>query len=105
MEAVMEGERDHLEAQFWWAFSCLILAGRRTAEEFHAELLRRTAGLLPTAKEVEQIVDEAVVHLGDVLNSGLYSRVPKHLAATGWKRHVLALTMRPEEAKSRAAEE
>jgi hypothetical protein len=93
-------ERDHLEAQYWWAFSCLVLAGRRGPAEFHAELMRRTACSFPTPEEVEAVVDEAVSCLGDVLNAGLYSEVPRKLSMTGWKRHLLALTMRPDPATS-----
>ncbi len=88
-------ERDHLEAQYWWAFSCLALAGRRGPAEFHAELMRRTACCFPTPEEVEGMVNEAVGYLGDVLNAGLYREVPKKLSMTGWKRHVLALATPP----------
>jgi hypothetical protein len=91
-------ERDHLEAQFWWAFSCLALAGRRGPAEFHTELMRRTACSFPTPEEVEAVVDEAVGYLGDVLNAGLYREVPKTLSMTGWKRHLLALATHPEDA-------
>jgi hypothetical protein len=92
-------ERDHLEAQYWWAFSCLVLAGRRGPAEFHMELMRRTACSFPTPEEVEATVDEAVGYLSDVLNAGLYSQVPKKLFASGWKRHLLALATRPENDK------
>jgi hypothetical protein len=91
-------ERDQLEAQYWWAFSCLVLAGRRGPAEFHEELMRRTACSFPTAEEVEALVDEAVGYLGDVLNAGLYRDIPKTLSMTGWKRHLLALATRPEHA-------
>lgn len=91
-------DRNHLEAQFWWAFSCLALAGRRGPAEFHMELMRRTACSFPTPEEVEGVVDEAVSYLSDVLNAGLYDEVPKTLSMTGWKRHLLALATRPEDA-------
>ena len=84
-------EKYQLEAQYWWAFSCLVLAGRRGPADFHEELLRRTSCSLPTSKEVEETVDEAVCYLSDVLNSGLAQRVPQRLSMTGWKRHLLAL--------------
>jgi hypothetical protein len=90
-------ERNQLEAQYWWAFSCLVLAGRRGPAEFHAELMRRTACSFPTPKEVEEVVDEAVGYLGDVLNAGLYREVPRKLSITGWKRHLLALATHPED--------
>jgi hypothetical protein len=89
-------ERDHLEAQYWWAFSCLVLAGRRGPVEFHAELMRRTACSFPTPEEVEATVDEAVGYLSDVLNASLYSQVPKKPFTSGWKRHLLALATLPE---------
>lgn len=89
-------ERDHLEAQFWWAFSCLALAGRRGPTEFHTELMRRTACTFPTPEEVEAVVDEAVGYLSDVLNAGLYREVPKKVFTSGWRRHLLAFTSGPE---------
>lgn len=89
-------ERYHLEAQYWWAFSCLVLAGRRGPADFHEELLKRTSCTLPTPKEVEDVVDEAVCHLAEVLNSGLAQAVPQRLSITGWKRHLLALATPPE---------
>lgn len=89
-------EKEQLEAQYWWAFSCLVLAGRRGSADFHDELLRRTACSFPTAKEVEGILDEAVCHLGEVLNSGLSENVPQRLSLSGWKRHLLALSSPPE---------
>jgi hypothetical protein len=92
-------ERDHFEAQYWWAFSCLVLAGRRGPSEFHAELMRRTACSFPTPEEVEATVDEAVGYLSDVLNAGLYDEVPKKLFTSGWKRHLLALATLPENDK------
>jgi hypothetical protein len=89
-------ERDHLEAQYWWAFSCLVLAGRRSAADFHDELLRRTSCSFPTPDEVDKAVDEAVCYMGEVLNSGLAQNVPREVSLTGWKRHLLALASPPE---------
>jgi hypothetical protein len=90
------GERYLWEAQYWWAFSCLALAGRRNAADFHAELLRRNSGSYPTPQQVEAIVDEAVAHLAEILNASLMERQSRPLAANGWDRHVLALSTRPE---------
>ncbi|HUJ29820.1 MAG TPA: hypothetical protein VLY23_00965 [Candidatus Acidoferrum sp.] len=101
---MQQEQQDYLEAQYWWAFSCLALAGQRTAAEFHVELLHRTAGKFPTAEEVEAILDEAVANLGDVLNAGLHSQASRP-AVTGWKKHLLALSMRPEEAKRSASDD
>jgi hypothetical protein len=89
-------ENQHLEAQYWWAFSCLALAGRRGPADFHDQLLRRTCCTFPTQQEVEAIVNEAVCYLSEVLNSGLSQTVPQRLSMTGWKRHLLALASPPE---------
>jgi hypothetical protein len=64
-------ERNQWEAQYWWAFTCLVLAGRRSAADFNGEFLRRGFGSYPTPQQVESIVDEAISHLADVLNEGL----------------------------------
>ena len=93
-------EKAQWEAQYWWAFSCLVLAGRRTAADFHSELLRRSSGMYPTPEQVEAIVDEAIGHLGDVFNAALADQVRKEQGENGWKRHVLALTMKPESASA-----
>jgi hypothetical protein len=90
-------EKYQLEAQYWWAFSCLVLAGRRGPAEFHEELLRRTSCTLPEKEEVEEIMEEALGYLAEVLNSGLSETVPQTLSMTGWKRHLLALSSRPED--------
>lgn len=90
-------ERYQLEAQYWWAFSCLVLAGRRGSANFHDELLRRTSCAFPEAREVELIVEEAVTYLAEVLNAGLSETVPQRLSMTGWKKHLLALSARPED--------
>jgi hypothetical protein len=73
------------EAQYWWAFTCLVLAGRRSAADFSGEFLRRSSGLYPTPQQVEKFVDEAISHLADVLNAGLVShnlRTEDHLCKT-----------------------
>jgi hypothetical protein len=90
-------DRTLLEAQFYWAFACLVLAGRRGPDEFHAEMMRRSCGAYPDAAEVESTVEEALRHLPTVLNQALTSkhRAPRPL--TGWERHVLALSGRPVE--------
>jgi hypothetical protein len=89
-------DQQKLEAQYWWAFSCLVLAGRRGPAEFHDELLRRTSCSFPTSEEVAKIMDEAICYLSDVLNSGLHQKVPPKLSMTGWRRHLLALATPPE---------
>jgi hypothetical protein len=63
-----------LEAQFWWAFACLTLAGRRSAEQFDEETSRRLGGSFASESEVNSIMDEAFQHLADVLNSSLASK-------------------------------
>jgi hypothetical protein len=88
--------RDQLEAQFWWAFSCLALTGRRQAEELYAELLRRRAGSYPTTEEVNSIVDEACCYLSVILNSTLINKGPDQSSLSGWERHLLALAKRPD---------
>jgi len=93
-------EKRQLEAEYWWAFSCLVLAGRRGPADFHEQLLRRTCCTFPTAQEVEEIVDEAICYLGEVLNSGLSQDVPRGLSMTGWKRHLLALASPQEKHES-----
>jgi len=62
-----------LEAQFWWAFTCLTLAGRRNADQFNQETMRRIAGSFATESEVNSILDEAYQHLASVLNMTLAS--------------------------------
>jgi hypothetical protein len=57
-----------LEAQSWWAFSCLAVAGLRNEEDFHAEVLRRNSGFYPDAVEVDSIVQEACCQLVLVLS-------------------------------------
>ena len=91
-------ERYQWETQYWWAFSCLALAGQRNAADFHAELLRRSSDSYPTPQQVESIVDEAVIHLAEVLNAALAQRQSPPIAASGWDRHLLALSTRPESA-------
>lgn len=99
-------EQAERESQFWWAFSCLVLAGRRGAVEFHTETLRRGSGSYATEDEAEKIVDEAVSHLADVFNAALGSRTTNNGGGeSGWKRHVLALTMRPDGAQNSAVDE
>lgn len=100
----MRDERYQWEAQYWWAFSCLVLAGRRTARDFHSQLLQRSAGKYPTPQEVEEGVDEALGNLAGVLNSALSEEgvVPR---TGGWERHLLALNDTPEKAEGTAAED
>jgi hypothetical protein len=88
------------EAQYWWAFSCLALAGRRSPFDFHAELLRRSAGHYPTPEQVEGVVDEAISHIADVFNAALVGQPSPNQSMSGWRKHVLALTMTPDSAKT-----
>lgn len=97
-------EKHEWEAQYWWAFSCLVLAGRRNAVDFHAELIRRSTGSYPTAEQVETIVDEALSHVAYVFNSALVGQTSREGSASGWRKHVLALAMNPEDAKTEAAD-
>lgn len=92
------------EAQYWWAFSCLALVGRRSPGDFHNELLRRSTGNYPTTDQVESIVDEAMSHLADVFNAALMGRLSPAQSTSGWRRHVLALAMTPESAKTEATD-
>jgi|SRR5215469_11116138 len=92
------------EAQYWWAFSCLVLAGRRNAADFHGELLRRGADSYPTPEQVESIVDEAVTFLAKVLNVALSERQSHPVAASGWEKHLLALSTGPEDDASASRE-
>jgi malonyl CoA-acyl carrier protein transacylase len=86
------------EAQYWWAFSCLALARRRNAADFRAELLRRSSDSYPAPEQVENIIDEALTHLAEVLNAALAERQSRQIAASGWDRHLLALSTSPESA-------
>ncbi len=93
------GERYQWEAQYWWAFSCLVLAGRRNAADFHAELLRRNSESYPAPQEVENTMDEAVTHLAEVLNAALVERQSDPFVGNGWERHLFLLSTRPETAE------
>jgi hypothetical protein len=84
--------RDQLEAQFWWAFSCLALTGCKQPEHFHEELVRRCADSYPTEEEVKMIVNEACYVLSAVLNSTLESAGRDRPRLNGWERHLLALS-------------
>ena len=88
-------DKSLLEAQFWWAFSCLAVAGRRNEADFHLEVERRNSGLCPEAAEVNAIVQEACCHLALVLNRARIVEGAACRALNGWDRHVLALTTRP----------
>jgi hypothetical protein len=88
-------DRNLLEAQFYWAFTCLVLAGRRGPEEFHAELTRRSGGSYPGPAEVGSIVEEALCHLPAVVNQALAKKCGARRPLSGWERHVLALSGRP----------
>jgi hypothetical protein len=87
-------DKDLLEAQFWWAFSCLAVAGRRNEEDFHVEVVRRNSGFYPDAVEVDLIVQEACCHLALVLNRAKTGAVTAR-PVSGWERHLLALSTRP----------
>jgi hypothetical protein len=93
-------QRNLLEAQYWWAFSCLVLVGHRTAQDFHAELVKRSSGTYPDPQQVETALEEAITHLSDVLNLALVSKTQNANQLSGWRRHVLALCLRPERARA-----
>jgi hypothetical protein len=88
-------DKDLLEAQFWWAFSCLAVAGRRNEEDFHAEVVRRYAGFHPDVAEVDSIMQEACRHLAPVLNRAKTGDATPRRALNGWERHLLVLSTRP----------
>jgi hypothetical protein len=94
-ETIMK-DRNQLEAQYWWAFACLALAGQRQVEEFHAELLNRCAGRYPTTEEVNRIMDEACCFLSVVLNSYMAKCEQTSSRPSGWQRHLVALSRRPD---------
>jgi hypothetical protein len=85
-------DKDILEAQFWWAFSCLAVAGHRHEEDFHEEVIRRNSGLYPDAAEVNSIVREACCYLPSILNRGKNNDAATRRVLSGWDRHVLALS-------------
>lgn len=82
-------DKDIQEAQFWWAFSCLAVAGRRNEEDFHKETVRRNSCIYPDAVEVDSIVQEACCHLSSVLNRAKTGNVTARRALSGWERHLL----------------
>lgn len=88
-------EHDILEAQFWWAFSCLAVAGLRNEENFHAEVVRRYSDTFPSEEEVDAIVKEACCHLATVLNRAKSGDTKPKREPNGWERHLIALSMRP----------
>jgi hypothetical protein len=88
-------DQNLLEAQFWWAFSCLAVVGRRDQVDFHAEVLRRNLGGCPDAAEVDSIVQEACGHLPSVLNRVETGDVSAPRLLSGWERHILALSTKP----------
>jgi len=87
--------KDILEAQFWWAFSCLAVAGRRNEEDFHAEVVRRNSEHYPDAAAVNSIVQEACSHLAPVLNRAETGNATPRRVLSGWDRHILALSQQP----------
>ena len=89
-------DRNKLEAQYWWAFACLALAGQRKVEDFHAELLSRCAGSYPTGDKVNSIMDEACCFLSVVLNAYMSETDSQGPRLSGWHRHLLALSRRPD---------
>ena len=88
-------DKDLLEAQFWWAFSCLAVAGRRNEEDFLVEVVRRNSGFYPDAVEVDTIVQEACGGLALVLNRAKTGGATARRALSGWERHLVALSTRP----------
>ena len=85
-------DKNLLEAQFWWAFSCLAVAGRRNEEDFRAEVVGRTAEFYPDPVEVSSIVKEACCQLTSVLNRARTGNITTRRALSGWERHALALS-------------
>lgn len=85
-------DRDHLEAQFWWAFSCLAVAGCRNERDFHEEVVRRHRGFYPDAPEVDSIVKDACRHLALVLNHAKSGRATTRREPSGWERHLALFT-------------
>jgi hypothetical protein len=83
---------DLLEAQFWWAFSCLAVAGRRNEQDFHEAVVRRHQGFYPDAVEVDSIVKEACCHLALVLNHAKSGRAVARRELSGWERHLALFT-------------
>ena len=81
------------EAQYWWAFSCLALAGRRNGADFQAQLFQRSADSYPAPEQVESIVDEALTFLAEVLNAALRERQAGSTGASGWEKHLRALSV------------
>jgi hypothetical protein len=81
-----------LEAQFWWAFSCLAVAGQRSEKDFRVAVLRRKAELYPGAGEVDLIVAEASCHLALILNRADPGEHASRRLLNGWERHLLALS-------------
>jgi hypothetical protein len=88
-------DKDRLEAQFWWAFSCLAVAGRRNEEDFRAEVVRRYSEFRPDPVEVDSIVQEACCHLALVLNRAKTGESTARRELSGWERHILTLSTRP----------
>ena len=88
-------DKDLLEAQFCWAFSCLAVAGRRNEEDFHVEVVRRNSGFYPDVAEVDSIVLEACGHLPLVLNRAKTGSATARRVLSGWERHLLALSTQP----------
>jgi hypothetical protein len=91
LEETMQ-DKDLFEAQFWWAFSCLAVSGRRNEEDFRAQLMRRDAGLYPDAAEANSIIQEACRHLPSVLNRAKTNDATPRRALSGWDRHLLAVS-------------
>ena len=88
-------DKDLLEAQFWWAFACLAVAGRRNEEDFLVEVVRRNSGFYPDAVEVDTIVQEPCGGLALVLNRAKTGGATARRALSGWERHLVALSTRP----------
>lgn len=98
-------ERFLWEAQYWWAFSCLALAGRRKAADFHRELMQRNAGVYPTQEQADSLVDEALTFIAEVLNSAVAEQQANPVPASGWERHLLALSTKPQDSGKAAQQD
>jgi hypothetical protein len=75
------------------------LLGRRSAGDFHAELLNRSAGASPPRSEWNKPWTRLLAILPGVLNKALVGRQTQPPAASGWQRRLLAWSTTPEGAE------
>ncbi len=62
-------DRYKLEAFYWRAFALLALAGKRSLEDFRAELDRCVSGVSLTDEDVAKTLNEFYAALGPALDS------------------------------------